>query len=92
MSAQNTGTLTDEPLGSRAGAGLDASQARGAAIPELNANGCMADIPLSPEAKITVERRGQIVLIGVNRPQIYNRFDPPSASSWSQVAAPQFVK
>jgi hypothetical protein len=33
-------------------------------------------IPLSPEAKITVERRGQIVLIGVNRPQIYNRFDP----------------
>lgn len=28
------------------------------------------------EAKITVERRGQIVLIGVNRPQSYNRFDP----------------
>ena len=38
--------------------------------------GRMADIPLSPEAKITVERRGQIVLIGVNRPQVYNRFDP----------------
>jgi enoyl-CoA hydratase/carnithine racemase len=36
----------------------------------------MADIPLSPEAKITVERRGEIVLIGANRPQIYNRFDP----------------
>ena len=36
----------------------------------------MADIPLSPEAKITVERRGQIVLIGVNRPQAGNRFDP----------------
>ena len=36
----------------------------------------MADIPLSPEAKITVERRGQIVLIGVNRPQTGNRFDP----------------
>jgi 1,4-dihydroxy-2-naphthoyl-CoA synthase len=28
------------------------------------------------EAKITVERRGQTVLIGVNRPQTYNRFDP----------------
>jgi hypothetical protein len=38
----------------------------------------MADIPLSPEAKITVEPRGAIVLIGVNRPQIDNRFDPDS--------------
>jgi len=36
----------------------------------------MADIPLSPGAKITVERRGEIVLIGVNRPRVYNRFDP----------------
>lgn len=36
----------------------------------------MSDIPLSPEAKITVERLGEIVLIGVNRPQVYNRFDP----------------
>ena len=46
------------------------------AIPKPNDKGRMADIPLSPEAKITVERRGEIVLIGVNRPQIYNRFDP----------------
>jgi hypothetical protein len=45
-------------------------------IPKLNDKGRMADIPLSPEAKITVERRGEIVLIGVNRPQSYNRFDP----------------
>jgi enoyl-CoA hydratase len=36
----------------------------------------MADIPLSATAKITVERRGQIVLIGINRPYIYNRVDP----------------
>jgi enoyl-CoA hydratase len=36
----------------------------------------MAGIPLSPEAKITVERRGEIVLIGVNRPEAGNRFDP----------------
>ena len=76
MSTQNTSTLTDEPLGSRASAALEASQASGAAIPELNDKGRMADIPLSPEAKITVERRGQIVLIGVNRPHVYNRFDP----------------
>jgi enoyl-CoA hydratase len=46
------------------------------AIPKLNDKGRMADIPLSPEAKITVERRGEIVLIGVNRPRVYNRFDP----------------
>jgi len=31
MSAQNTSTLTDEPLSPRARATLDASQARGAA-------------------------------------------------------------
>jgi len=76
MSPQNTSTLKDEPLSSRASATLDASQARGAVIPKLNDKGRMADIPLSPQAKITVERRGQIVLIGVNRPQSYNRFDP----------------
>jgi enoyl-CoA hydratase len=46
------------------------------AIPKLNDKGRMTDIPLSPAAKITVERRGEIVLIGINRPQIYNRFDP----------------
>ena len=44
--------------------------------PKLNDKGHMADIPLSSEAKITVERRGEIILIGVNRPQNYNRFDP----------------
>ena len=76
MSAQNASTLTHEPLSSGASAALDASQARGAAIPTLNDKGRMADIPLSPEAKITVERRGEIVLIGVNRPQAGNRFDP----------------
>jgi hypothetical protein len=31
---------------------------------------------LSPDAKITVEQRGQIVLIGINRPQMFNRIDP----------------
>jgi hypothetical protein len=40
------------------------------AIPKLNDNGRTADIPPSSEANITVERRGEIVLIGVNRPQI----------------------
>jgi enoyl-CoA hydratase/carnithine racemase len=36
----------------------------------------MADIPLNSTAKVTVERRGQIVLIGINRPYIHNRVDP----------------
>jgi enoyl-CoA hydratase len=76
MSTPNTSTDTYKPVGPRASTALEASQARGAAIPELNDKGRMADIPLSPAAKITVERRGEIVLIGVNRPQVYNRFDP----------------
>jgi enoyl-CoA hydratase len=38
--------------------------------------GHMIDIPLSPDTKITVERRQQIVLIGINRPKMYNRIDP----------------
>jgi hypothetical protein len=36
----------------------------------------MVDIPLSPDTKVTVERRRQIVLIGINRPQVFNRIDP----------------
>jgi enoyl-CoA hydratase len=36
----------------------------------------MSDIPFSPTAKITVERRGAVVLIGINRPYIQNRIDP----------------
>jgi enoyl-CoA hydratase len=40
----------------------------------------MAEIPLSATAKVTVERRGQIVLIGINRPYIHNRVDPETYS------------
>ena len=36
----------------------------------------MSDIPPGPNAKITVERRGAIVLIGINRPYVQNRVDP----------------
>src|ERR1700726_2559463 len=38
----------------------------------------LADIPPSSSATITVERRGQIALIGLNRPFIQNRLDPPT--------------
>lgn len=45
---------------------------------QTQATAALADVPLAPEATITVERRGQIVLIGLNRPFIQNRLDPPS--------------
>lgn len=38
----------------------------------------LADVPLSPSTTITVERRGDIALIGLNRPFIQNRIDPPT--------------
>jgi enoyl-CoA hydratase/carnithine racemase len=36
----------------------------------------LTDIPLSSSATVTVERRGEIALIGLNRPFIQNRLDP----------------
>jgi enoyl-CoA hydratase len=38
----------------------------------------LADVPLGTGMTLTVERRGDIVLIGINRPSIYNRIDPPT--------------
>jgi enoyl-CoA hydratase/carnithine racemase len=36
----------------------------------------MADVPFREDEKVTVERRGNIVLLGINRPYIQNRIDP----------------
>jgi enoyl-CoA hydratase len=36
----------------------------------------LEDVPASPNTKLTIERRGQIVLFGINRPYIQNRIDP----------------
>ena len=36
----------------------------------------LADIPFSESAKLTIERRGQVALFGINRPYIQNRIDP----------------
>jgi enoyl-CoA hydratase len=36
----------------------------------------LMDVPLAPGNKVTVERRGPIVLIGLNRTEMFNRFDP----------------
>jgi len=38
----------------------------------------LADTPVVPSVTITVERRGDIVLVGLNRPFIQNRLDPPA--------------
>lgn len=38
----------------------------------------LADAPLGPSITVTVERRGEIVLVGLNRPFIQNRIDPPT--------------
>jgi len=36
----------------------------------------LEEIPLSSNAKLTIERRGQVALFGINRPYIQNRIDP----------------
>jgi enoyl-CoA hydratase/carnithine racemase len=45
----------------------------------------LANIALSSSATITVERREQIALIGLNRPFIQNRLDPPSRLRLAEV-------
>jgi enoyl-CoA hydratase/carnithine racemase len=41
----------------------------------------LKDIPLGPSVKLTIERRGQIVRFGINRPSIQNRIDPETSES-----------
>src|SRR3569833_4556506 len=41
----------------------------------------MLNVPYSPQTKITVARRGHIVLIGINRPYVSNRLDPEAIES-----------
>src|SRR5690349_1371844 len=36
------------------------------------------DVPLNASNTVTVERRGDIVLVGINRTFIQNRIDPPT--------------
>jgi enoyl-CoA hydratase len=60
--------------GAAAMAGIVTVAAAAAAQPAPG--GRLADVPLAPGTKVTVERRGAIVLIGINRPEIQNRVDP----------------
>ena len=48
------------------------SESPAAASPEVK----LEDVPAGPNTKVTIERRGQIVLIGINRPYMQNRIDP----------------
>jgi enoyl-CoA hydratase len=57
-------------------ASVDHSQPGASAAGSPSAETRMADVSLSPTTKLTIERRGQIVLIGINRPYIQNRIDP----------------
>ncbi len=45
----------------------------------------LADAPLGPSVTITVERRGEVVLVGLNRPFIQNRLDPPTRARLGEV-------
>ena len=36
----------------------------------------LEEVPVGSNTKLTTERRGQIVLVGINRPYIQNRIDP----------------
>jgi enoyl-CoA hydratase len=62
--------LTGATVGIVAGTLAAANAAAQDAAPRL------ADVPLSPTTKLTIERKEQIVLIGINRPYIQNRIDP----------------
>jgi enoyl-CoA hydratase/carnithine racemase len=44
----------------------------------------LADVPLAPGTTVTVERRGQIAVVGINRPFIQNRIDPPTRIQLAQ--------
>ncbi|ADM97142.1 enoyl-CoA hydratase [Dickeya dadantii] len=36
----------------------------------------LVDVPPGPNTKLSIERRGQVVLLGLNRPAVQNRIDP----------------
>jgi enoyl-CoA hydratase len=45
----------------------------------------LKEVPLGSSVTLTVERRGQIVLFGINRPNIQNRIDPETFDSLGRV-------
>jgi enoyl-CoA hydratase/carnithine racemase len=45
----------------------------------------LTDIPVSASATITAERRGDVVLVGLNRTAIQNRIDPPMRARLAEI-------
>ena len=45
----------------------------------------VVNIPLTPTTTVTVERRDDIVVVGINRPAIQNRIDPPTRLRLNEV-------
>jgi enoyl-CoA hydratase len=60
------------------GAAMTAVAAVARAQDQAPAAARLVDVPLTASATVTVERRGDIVLVGLNRPFIQNRIDPPT--------------
>ncbi|MFN7916884.1 MAG: enoyl-CoA hydratase-related protein [Vicinamibacterales bacterium] len=54
------------------------AQTPAAQAPGTEPQTTLQDIPLTPANTVTAERRGDIVLVGLNRPGIQNRIDPPT--------------
>jgi enoyl-CoA hydratase/carnithine racemase len=59
--------------------------AASAAVSHAVAQTSLAPVPLGPAVTLTVERRGMIALVGFNRPQIFNRIDPPTRAKLGEV-------
>src|SRR5689334_8924457 len=45
----------------------------------------VVNVPLTASNTVTVERRDDIVLVGINRPSIQNRIDPPTRLRLNEV-------
>jgi enoyl-CoA hydratase/carnithine racemase len=58
---------------------VSATQALAQSAAPLSTSTRLEDVALSPNIRATVERRGPVVLIGINRPEVYNRFDPETS-------------
>src|SRR5689334_7337770 len=70
---------TAVPAIAAAASALGAEQARPAQDPSAGSAAepaMLAEVPPGSHAKLTIERRGQVALLGLNRPAIQNRVDP----------------
>ncbi len=67
-----SGLSTLAAIAPPASGAVQESEIAASASPELT----LEDVPAGPNSKLTIERRGQIVLFGINRPYIQNRIDP----------------